>query len=38
VDFTLDEAQRAIADLAAGVLRADPDDGRVRAALGAATG
>jgi alkylation response protein AidB-like acyl-CoA dehydrogenase len=38
VDFTLDEAQQAIADLAASVLRAEPDDGRVRAALASAAG
>jgi alkylation response protein AidB-like acyl-CoA dehydrogenase len=33
VDFTLDENQRAVADLAASVLGGDPDDGRVLAAL-----
>jgi 3-oxo-4-pregnene-20-carboxyl-CoA dehydrogenase alpha subunit len=33
VDFSIDEAHQAIADLAASVLRADPDDGRVLAAL-----
>ena len=38
VDFTLDEAQRAIADLAASVLRSDPDDGRVLGALASPLG
>jgi 3-oxo-4-pregnene-20-carboxyl-CoA dehydrogenase alpha subunit len=38
VDFTLDESQQAVADLAAGVLRGDADDGRVRAALASAGG
>jgi alkylation response protein AidB-like acyl-CoA dehydrogenase len=33
VDFSLDEAQQAVADLAAGVLRSEPDDARVLAAL-----
>jgi alkylation response protein AidB-like acyl-CoA dehydrogenase len=33
VDFSLDETQRAVADLAADVLRAEPDDARVLAAL-----
>lgn len=33
MDFTLDETQQAVADLAAGVLRADPDDARTRTAL-----
>lgn len=33
MDFSLDETQQAVADLAAGVLRAEPDDGRVLAAL-----
>ena len=34
MDFTLDETQQAVADLAASVLRAEPDDGRTRVALG----
>ncbi len=38
MDFSLDESQRAVADLAAGVLRGDADDGRVLAALGSAGG
>lgn len=38
MDFSLDEAERAIADLAASVLRAEPDDGRVLAALGTPAG
>jgi 3-oxo-4-pregnene-20-carboxyl-CoA dehydrogenase alpha subunit len=38
VDFTLDETQRAVADLAASVLRGDADDGRVIAALASAPG
>jgi alkylation response protein AidB-like acyl-CoA dehydrogenase len=38
VDFTLDENQRAVADLAASVLRGDPDDGRVLAALATESG
>jgi alkylation response protein AidB-like acyl-CoA dehydrogenase len=38
VDFNLDEAQRAIADLAASVLRSDPDDGRVLTALASPLG
>jgi alkylation response protein AidB-like acyl-CoA dehydrogenase len=33
VDFTLDDTQHAVADLAAGVLRTEPDDTRTRAAL-----
>jgi alkylation response protein AidB-like acyl-CoA dehydrogenase len=33
VDFSLDETHQAVADLAANVLRAEPDDGRVLAAL-----
>lgn len=38
MDFNLDEAQRAIADLAASVLRSDPDDGRVLTALASPLG
>jgi len=38
VDFSLDETQRAVADLAANVLHAEPDDGRVLAALASAGG
>lgn len=38
MDFALDEAQRAIADLAANVLRAEPDDGRVLVALASGAG
>jgi alkylation response protein AidB-like acyl-CoA dehydrogenase len=38
VDFTLDETQRAVADLAAGVLRGPTDDGRVLTALAAQPG
>ena len=38
MDFTLDETQQAVADLAAGVLRGDPDDGRTKAALGSESG
>ncbi len=38
MDFTLDETQQAVAELAAGVLRADADDARTRAALGSAVG
>jgi alkylation response protein AidB-like acyl-CoA dehydrogenase len=38
VDFRLDESQQAVADLAAGVLRAAPDDARVLAALGSPAG
>lgn len=38
MDFSLDEAQQAVADLAANVLRADPDDGRVLAALASPSG
>ena len=38
MDFNLDEAQRAVADLAANVLRGDPDDGRVLAALASPLG
>ena len=38
MDFSLDEPQQAVADLAANVLRAEPDDGRVLAALGSAGG
>jgi hypothetical protein len=33
VDFTLDETQRAVAELAAGVLGGDADDARARSAL-----
>lgn len=33
MDFSLDESHRAVAELAAGVLRTGPDDGRVLAAL-----
>jgi alkylation response protein AidB-like acyl-CoA dehydrogenase len=33
LDFSLDETQQAVADLAAGVLRGEPDDARVLAAL-----
>ena len=38
MDFTLDETQQAVADLAAGVLRGDPDDGRSRSALAGEAG
>jgi hypothetical protein len=38
VDFTLDENQRAVADLAASVLRGDADDARALAALAGETG
>jgi alkylation response protein AidB-like acyl-CoA dehydrogenase len=38
VDFSLDEAHQAIADLAAKVLRPDADDGRVVAALTSTAG
>jgi hypothetical protein len=38
VDFSLDESQSAVADLAASVLRGDSDDGRVLAALCAEPG
>ncbi|HZC70812.1 MAG TPA: acyl-CoA dehydrogenase family protein [Jatrophihabitans sp.] len=38
MDFGLDEAQQAVADLAASVLRGVPDDARVRAALASAGG
>jgi alkylation response protein AidB-like acyl-CoA dehydrogenase len=38
VDFSLDESQQAVADLAATVLRGDADDGRVLAALASAGG
>ncbi|MDT4940629.1 MAG: 3-oxo-4-pregnene-20-carboxyl-CoA dehydrogenase alpha subunit, partial [Pseudonocardiales bacterium] len=38
MDFSLDETQRAVADLAATVLRAEPDDGRVLAALASPAG
>ena len=38
MDFSLDETQQAVADLAANVLRTDPDDGRVLAALASAGG
>jgi alkylation response protein AidB-like acyl-CoA dehydrogenase len=38
VDFSLSEAEQAIADLAASVLRSAPDDGRVLAALAAPAG
>ena len=38
MDFSLDETQQAVADLAANVLRAEPDDGRVLAALASAGG
>ena len=38
MDFSLDETQQAVADLAASVLRAEPDDGRVLAALASAGG
>ncbi|MDT4919773.1 MAG: 3-oxo-4-pregnene-20-carboxyl-CoA dehydrogenase alpha subunit [Pseudonocardiales bacterium] len=38
MDFSLDETQRAVADLAATVLRGEPDDGRVLAALASPAG
>jgi alkylation response protein AidB-like acyl-CoA dehydrogenase len=38
VDFSLDDGQRAVAELAAGVLPAEPDDARVLAALASAAG
>jgi alkylation response protein AidB-like acyl-CoA dehydrogenase len=38
MDFSLDETQRAVADLAAGVLRGDVDDGRVTAAFASEPG
>jgi len=38
VDFTLAETQQAVTDLAASVLRAEPDDGRTRAALAGEAG
>jgi 3-oxo-4-pregnene-20-carboxyl-CoA dehydrogenase alpha subunit len=38
VDFSLDESQHAVADLAAGVLRGEPDDRRVLTALGSPGG
>lgn len=38
MDFSLDEAERAVADLAASVLRTEPDDGRVLTALAAPGG
>jgi alkylation response protein AidB-like acyl-CoA dehydrogenase len=38
LDFSLDETQQAVAELAASVLRAEPDDGRVLAALGSTGG
>ncbi|MDT7572675.1 MAG: 3-oxo-4-pregnene-20-carboxyl-CoA dehydrogenase alpha subunit [Actinomycetota bacterium] len=38
MDFTLDENQRAVADLAASVLRGDPDDARVLAAVAGESG
>lgn len=38
MDFSLDESQQAVADLAANVLRGGADDGRVLAALAAPTG
>jgi alkylation response protein AidB-like acyl-CoA dehydrogenase len=38
VDFSLDETQQAVADLAASVLRGDADDSRANAALGAEPG
>ena len=38
MDFSLDEAQQAVADLAANVLRAEPEDARVLAALASAGG
>lgn len=38
MDFRLDENQRAVAELAASVLRGEPDDGRVLAALGGESG
>jgi alkylation response protein AidB-like acyl-CoA dehydrogenase len=38
VDFSLDESQQAVADLAAGVLRGDADDSRVLAALASPAG
>jgi alkylation response protein AidB-like acyl-CoA dehydrogenase len=38
VDFSLDETHQAVADLAANVLGAEPDDGRVLAALACAGG
>lgn len=38
MDFSLDEAHQAVADVAAGVLRADPDDSRTLAALGSPAG
>ena len=38
MDFTLDETQQAVADLAAGVLRTEPDDGRVKGALAGESG
>lgn len=38
MDFALDEAQQAVAELAAGVLRSDPDDARALATLGSDAG
>ena len=38
MDFSLDESQQAVADLAASVLRGDADDARVLAALASAGG
>jgi alkylation response protein AidB-like acyl-CoA dehydrogenase len=38
VDFELDDQQRTVAELAAGVLRAEPDDARVLAALASEPG
>ncbi len=38
MDFTLDETQQAVADLAATVLRAEPDHGRATNALAGASG